>query len=64
MADGLNEAGTLGRIGDTHEGMGDVAGAAEAWRQALDVLEGLGYPEVGERRRKLRPLSGALVRKR
>jgi DNA-binding SARP family transcriptional activator/tetratricopeptide (TPR) repeat protein len=53
-ADRLHEAWTLTRIGDTHEAMDDLTGAAAAWRQALALLGQLSYPEVEELRYKLR----------
>ena len=55
--DRLNEAGSLSRIGDTYEAMGDTSAAAGAWRGALTVLDGLGYPEVEELRTKLHRLT-------
>jgi tetratricopeptide (TPR) repeat protein len=48
------EADTLVHIGDTHHATGRTGRAAPAWRQALEILDGIGHPEAEQIRDKLR----------
>ena len=49
------EATSLSRLGDVHEATGAGGAAQRAWTQALDILGGLGHPDAGKVRAKLRP---------
>jgi DNA-binding SARP family transcriptional activator/tetratricopeptide (TPR) repeat protein len=52
-------ADTLAHIGDTRHAAGRDGAAAEAWREALEILENLGHPDAGQVREKARSI-GAL----
>ena len=41
-------------IGDSQAALGERTAAAEAWREALEILTDLDHPEAGEVRGKLR----------
>jgi hypothetical protein len=41
-----NEAEALTNLGDAHAATGDEAGAHEAWRAALDILDELGHADA------------------
>ena len=43
----------LRHLGDARRAMGDSAGAADAWREALGLLDGLHHPDADEVRAKL-----------
>ena len=47
------EADTLANLADTRNGGGDLAGAREAWQQALKILEDIKHPRASEIRGKL-----------
>jgi tetratricopeptide (TPR) repeat protein len=44
---------SLGNLGDCLAAAGDAADAADAWQQALTILEELGHPDASHVRRKL-----------
>jgi hypothetical protein len=48
------QAMTLSRLGDAHHDAVDPDAARAAWRQALEIMERLGYAETGVLREKLR----------
>lgn len=52
----VQEADTLGRIGDTLRATGDLAATRRTWRTALDILDGHGHPDVGDLRGRLAEL--------
>ncbi|WP_051366141.1 AfsR/SARP family transcriptional regulator [Hamadaea tsunoensis] len=53
LGDRYAEAMTLEYVGDAHSVAGDLDSAAEAWRQALSILEELRYPGADAVRVKL-----------
>jgi hypothetical protein len=52
--DRSNEAEILTHLGDSHEALGDLDSARDAWRQALVILEDLDHPDAAQLRAKLR----------
>ncbi len=54
IGDRYGEAATLTHLGDAHRSHGDIAAAAEAWIQALAILDELHLPEAGQLRDKIR----------
>ncbi|WP_405657130.1 BTAD domain-containing putative transcriptional regulator [Streptomyces sp. NBC_00079] len=54
MNDRYLEADTLLHMGDTHEARGNRAAALPLWREAVRILDGLGHPEAGQARARLR----------
>lgn len=53
----LHEAAqVLGRLGDTCQAANDLAGARGAWRQALQILDGMQHPDAQDALVKLRQL--------
>ncbi|MFC0554156.1 BTAD domain-containing putative transcriptional regulator [Planotetraspora thailandica] len=59
VGDRYQEAGTLGRLGDTYVAIGDQPMATTVWRQALAILDGVDPPAADEVRDKLRDLEQA-----
>ncbi len=53
LGDRWLQANTLTHLGDAQFAAGDRASAAEAWRQALVIMEELQHPEVNQVRAKL-----------
>jgi tetratricopeptide (TPR) repeat protein len=47
------EAGSLTRLGDTYRARGDLAGARQAWHDALSILDGLGHADAADVRARL-----------
>jgi tetratricopeptide (TPR) repeat protein len=56
-------AGTLLRLGDSHQALGDIAAARDAWRRGLDVLGELDHQPALEYRAKLARLRGRSTRR-
>jgi predicted TPR repeat methyltransferase len=48
---------TLLRLGDTHSASGYRDAARDAWRQALEIFDGLGHREAATVRSKLHLLA-------
>jgi DNA-binding SARP family transcriptional activator len=57
FGDRYYEAGTLHALGDARLAAGDPASAADAWRNAVTILDELGLPEAGTLRAKLSDLA-------
>lgn len=53
IIDARPTAGTLMNIGDAHAAADAAERARAAWREALDILEGIGHPQAEEVRRRL-----------
>jgi tetratricopeptide (TPR) repeat protein len=51
------QAGTLTRLGDTHDATGDHDAARHAWEQAQTLLDDLQHPDAEKVRQKLREAS-------
>ena len=51
-----NRATTLTHLGDTYEASGYQEAACGAWKQALDILDGLHHADAGQLRAKVRAL--------
>jgi hypothetical protein len=54
MNDRYLKADTLLHMGDTHEARGNRAAALPLWWEAVRILDGLGHPEAGQARARLR----------
>jgi tetratricopeptide (TPR) repeat protein len=54
----VHEADTAARLGDAHVAAGDLRRGADAWRQALSVLDDLKHPDADGVRAKLAGLGG------
>ena len=50
------EATILRRLGDSHQALGELDAALDAWRRALAVLDELPADETGDDRAELRDL--------
>jgi tetratricopeptide (TPR) repeat protein len=53
LGDRAYEAGSVVRLGDVLETVGDLDAARESWRTALATLEELGHPDAEQVRAKL-----------
>ncbi|MGX6601009.1 ATP-binding protein [Micromonosporaceae bacterium Da 78-11] len=53
LGDRFNEAATATRLGDTLLAADDRAAAHDAWRRALDILDGIGHPDAAGLRERL-----------
>ncbi|MEU4163603.1 BTAD domain-containing putative transcriptional regulator [Actinoplanes sp. NPDC026670] len=51
--DRVYEANTLHRLGDNHAAAGEPEQAAEAWRDALGIMTGIGHPDTDKVAAKL-----------
>ena len=48
---------TLSHLGESYAAAGDPGAATRAWREALDILVGLGHPDAEELRSRISEVS-------